>query len=195
MPDYPTPRPQSHNYTKNVTISFVDWKGSTKNLRLSNLDLTVTGGEVDALRAAAGKISNAGIFRDALEDDTNMAIKDAITHIDPFAEVSDVGVFRFDHPDNRVESKYVELPAIWGDKVVPGSRVINTSDPDVDDFIDKCLAVLNKVTVFGESYYFAKAFYSDRKGGVKQSAERPRSRDPRNTGVNPNPGGGGGNPV
>lgn len=178
MPDYPTPRPASHNYTRNVTIGFVDWSGKTKSLRISGIDPTVTGGEVDALRASAGAISNAGIYRDALEDDTVMAVVDAITYIDPYAEVSDVGVFRFDHPNNDFRSIYVELPAIWGNKVLPGGFV-NTEDTDVAAFISDALAVLNKVQIGGADYYLGKAYYSDRKSGVSNTQERPATRDPR----------------
>lgn len=183
MPDYPTPRPASHNYTRNVTIGFVDWSGKTKNLRISRIDPTVTQGEVDTLRETAGAISNAGVYSDRLEDDTEMAIIDAITHIDPYAEVSDVGVFRFDHPNNEYKSVYAEVPAIWGNKVVAGSKVINTEDADVQAFVNACLAVLNKVQVGEADFYLGSAFYSDRKSGVSTSATRPISRDPRNTGV------------
>lgn len=182
MPDYPTPRPASHNFTRNVTIRFADHAGNTSSLRVSNIDATVTGAEVDALRAAAGAISNAGVYGDALEDDTNMAIIDAISHIDPYAEVSDKGVFRFDHPNNDFREIYMEVPAIWANKVVSGSRAINTEDTQVQAFVNAALAVLNKrfdIAGGDSGYYLGKAFFSDRKGASKRGDVQPISRDPR----------------
>lgn len=179
-PDYPTPRPASHNYTRNVTIGVVDWNGTTKSARISGIDATVTQAEVDAMREAMGALTNGGIYRDALEDDTNMSIIDAVTHIDPFAEVSDVGVFRFDHPNNDVKSIYVEVPAIYANYVNTGTNIIDIDDPVVGAFVTATLAVLNKVLVLGDSYFLAKAYYSDRKGSkTSPNAIRPASRDPR----------------
>lgn len=180
MPDYPTPRPASHNYTRNVTIGFCDHLGNTASLRIEGIDPTVTGGEVDALRAAAGALSNGGVISDKLEDDTEMAIIDALTFIDPFSEVSDKGVFRFDHPNNNFKSLYLEIPAIWADKVVAGGRAINTDDAAVTTFVNAALAVLNKVQIGGGDYYLGKAFYSDRKGKSGKADVRPNTRDPRN---------------
>lgn len=183
MPDYPTPRPASHNYTRNVNIGFVDYKGGKGYLNISRIDPTVTNGEVDALRAAAGALSNAGVFSDKLEDDTEMSVLDAIAHIDPFAEVSDKGVFRFDHPNNSYRSIYVEVPAIWADKVQTGSKIINTDDPEVEAFVNAVLAVLNKVQIGGGDFFLYSAKMSDRKGDATIKEARPTSRDPRGGGV------------
>lgn len=181
MPDYPTPRPASHNYTRNVAVDFVDHAGHTASLNISGIDPTVTSGEVDTLREKAGALSNAGVIGDRLEDATVMAIVDAISHIDPYAEVSDKGVFRFDHPNNNFKPIYVELPAIWDD-VVTDAGLIDTGDTRVGDFVSACLAVLNKVQIGGGNFYLGKAYYSDRKGTRKIASVRPISRDPRGGG-------------
>ena len=136
------------------------------------------------MRAAFGALSNAGVYGDALEDDTRMAIIDAISHIDPYAEVSDKGILRFDHPNNQTESIYVEIPAIYAQYVNEGGS-LKTDHGDVIAAVNAALAVLNKAfQPEDDKYYLGKAYFSDRKGGNSGiRSPRPVSRDPRGGGA------------
>lgn len=180
MPDFPGVLPPSTENVQNVTIGFVDLLGNTANLRISGIDVTVTNAEVNALRQAAGAISNAGVYFDGLELIQQLDTRDALAYIDPFVSVSSKGVFRFDHPDSKVEEIYMEIPAIYSGFVTDGGS-LNDQDTEVQAFITAALAVLNKVQLFSADYYFAKAYFSDRKGTSKTKPQQaPTSRDPRN---------------
>lgn len=179
MPDYPTPRPPSHNFTRNVSIGFVDTNGRTAYGGFSGIDATVTQGEVDALRTAMGEASNAGVFSDKLEDDTEMSPLDAITYDSSYTSVSNVGVLRFDHPDNNYKSRYLEIPAIEND-VVGVAGDIDETHALIAPVVSSALAVLNKAFALEDAKYFlGKAYFSDRKGKRARGQQIPTTKNPR----------------
>lgn len=193
MPDYPGVdfaggvfRPASADHTKTVSIGFVDALGNTANLTLSDIGDTVNATEQNEMRDAAGKLTAAGIYTDTLADVYEIQIPDATAWDEVGASVSNKGVFVFVKNNDDRRREYVEVPAIATKFVTPGSKVLNTQNTDVQNFIAKTLAVLNKrFSLDADKFRFEKAYYSDRKGAGKRQSVIPEVVDP--SGVTPTP--------
>lgn len=183
MPDYPSSftRDTADN-TQTATVSFVDYDGKKANVTLSDIGKTATEAEVNAWRAAMAKISNAGVYADGLEKYFEVSVREAITHIDPYAEVSDKGVFVFIKNDDDNNKRYVEVPAVYAHYVQAGGG-LDDNDSDIQDVINTTEALLNaRFATEATKFRFAYAYYSDRKGNSRPNPRRqfPVSRDPRN---------------
>ena len=181
MPDFQAIAPASRNTTRTVTVGLVDISGNTANVTLKELGGSVSDAQVNAFRSAVGNASNAGVYFDSKNLVQKQDERDSRAFTDPKTDVSDLGVFVFDHPSPQVKEVRIEVPAIHIG-FINSDGSLNRSEPEVQAVIDTALPMLNDSNPFTGDYYFSHAFYSNRKGSKKiNEGNIPNIKDPRGT--------------
>jgi hypothetical protein len=187
MPDYPgtdfaggTFRPASARTTGTAVIGFIDMYGRTKNVRVGGVSNATNDTEVNELRDALGKVSNAGVYFDTFERTYQINKDDARAFTDQHASVSDIAYLVFVRNDNDVEFRQtIEVPAIDDSYVLPGGAIDSTDD-DIIALIAKIEAVLNnRFAPEDNKYAFSYGKVSDRKGQISPSTGPKPTLDTR----------------
>lgn len=187
MPDYPgindlLLRPDSFRQKKVGKIGQVDAFGGKHYARINTYggnDITRT--ELDALRNAVGRASNAGVFEDGIEDYHEISVVDAQAINDTLGLVSSVAVFHFQRSDNAQLKEKFEVAAPKREMLVKAGNkwFVDEESTMADDIIQGCLAAYNAAIPDGEpNYVFVRASMSDRKRGSLGGKEVPNVIDP-----------------